>query len=412
MGIVRTASIVDRPVEYANATVTAAGSSRNIIGILNDKATFLLNGGSGTTHTLYVSTDNGATSTIAKAFNDSTYRVDGAVETPNGELLVSVQKSSAVSEVWRSTGWVSTNPTAATWAKVWSSRSTSTGVLVRVRWGLNQNTIAPSWSKHSGAVFMSEYGPNSGGSGAPTDPQDAAIRVYMSTDDGITWRTIFNLVDYAASVWPTESRFHIHAVAYDPWFNRVLVSFGDGGNATTGHCGIVYSDNPEATAPTWTLVPSSSTSTSREQVTTMIATEAGISCLSDGQPNGIRLLPRRKGRTYGALIESVLTEGYNVGPIGSTLYRSGGLTSPHPGLPIFACMIESSSTGRLPGIFISYDGITWREFYRHGTATSGGAPGIERAFGPTVDGKIIASINLSGTSQVLAMDYIPKATQA
>ena len=47
-------------------------------------------------------------------------------------------------------------------------------------------------------------------------------RAYMSRDNGLTWEKIFQGPD------PTDGRFHIHSLAYDPYHSTIWIVTGDG----------------------------------------------------------------------------------------------------------------------------------------------------------------------------------------
>lgn len=394
MATVRTATLAARPTELANIALTAPASSAVFVALLTDRKTCIYR----TFNNIAVSTNYGVAVTVGKNFNDSTWTPEGIIETPNGEVLVSMRKSTAAGEVWRSTGWNPATANATSWTRTLTAGGP--GIQFNSPWGFNERCIAPAWSKHAGAIFIAEYGPQAD-TVATTDL--GAVRVYMSTDDGLTWRIIFDVRDR----WPGETRLHVHGVTYDPWNGRVLVSQGDGGNANVAHCGVWYTDDPTVTTPAWTLIAGTSTTTSIEQITTIAAFEAGLLGLPDGLPSGPRIIPRRGPDRYGQIRELMSISGYNDGPIGNTIYRIGGLATPQPGAPILMCASEPATGSGKPAIWISNDGIRYRELYRHTTGVSGGAPGFQRVSGPTIDGKIIAVLNLAGTSQLFTADYLP-----
>lgn len=402
MGTVRTGTLAARPTEIANVTVTNPGlASTTLLKLLSDRKTLIFSYFNG----IATSTDYGVTITARQNFLDSTWSVGAVAETPGGELLVALTKSGQAGVLFRSTGWNGT--TATSWAQVLTS--SGAGCVFRNEWSLSSKGHAPSWSKHAGAMFVSEYGPQAD---TAATLQQGAIRVWMSSDDGATWREIFNLVNQ----WAAQSytRLHVHAVAYDPWAGRVIVTQGDGGNADPGQCGVWWSANPEAATPIWNLIPGTNTTTSFEQVTTVLPTEAGLILLPDGRPQGARLVPRRGAARYGTMRELVNMSGYNDGLVGSGLHRNGGYESPLPGHPILFTVLESTtSTGYgYPALWVSNDGMQYRQLYRHGTAVSGTAPGLQRIFGPTVDGKLVGWMNLAGTGQVFLADYLPVAEKA
>lgn len=397
MGTVRTTTLTTRPTELTNVTLTDAAQGQ-LVGILKDRKTLVFE----YFNSVLLSTDYGVTTNFAGSVNDGNWRPTAFVETPGGQVLMAVGRSSFASEVWRSVGWTGTG--ASSWAKVLTA--SGPGVEFRGEWALNERTIAPTWSRHAGAIFVAEYGTHVN---SATTPAAAAVRVLMSADDGLTWRTVFDVRDR----WPSDTRLHVHSCAYDPWTGRLIVSQGDGNSSPAGHCGVWYTDNVEDTTPTWTLVPGSDTVTSYEQVTTIIPAETGIILLPDGRPAGVRVIPRRGLTAYGPLREVAVLSGYNEAFIGHSGYRAGGNQTPTPGAPVLMSVTQPTSpltNSGYPALMVTTDGVRYRQLYRHGTAVSGTAPGFTHVFGPTVDGKIVALLNLTGGGKIFTADYLPAVT--
>lgn len=373
----------------ANPTIITPPASTYMTNLLSDKATIVTRN----VNTMGVSTDKGVTTPAVHSFDDSTWAFDGVAETPGGQLLASVRKldNSAPGKVYRSNNWDPVALTATSWTLV--KTCVGNGSYARISWGLNEHTIAPSWSRLAGAIFFIEYGL----------PKPTAYHAYMSTDDGVTWTQIFDLTAIAGA----DTDTHCHSICVDPWQRcRVYIAHGD-----TTH-GIYYSDNVDKPTPTWTLVPGSNdpSTAGTKQVTTMCATEVGIVCLSDGAPLGVRLIPRRAGATgIGPIRERAAFGGGGSTYIGGTIWRNGGLQTPQPGSPMFLCSQESQSQYSRPVIFHSTDGgRTITEAYRHATGiATAGQTGIERVYGPMADGTVIATINVDGTWRHLILDYIP-----
>lgn len=396
MGAVRTTTLPARAADLGNVTLTDA-SQGQLLGVLKDRQSLVLE----SYNTVFLSKDYGVTTTVAGAVNDGSWRPSAFVETPGGQVLYAVGKSGNASQLFRSTNW---NGAAATnWVQVLAA--SGPGVEFRGEWGFNQRCIAPSWSRHAGAIFIAEYGT---WIDAATTATQGARRVYMSTDDGLTWRTVFDV----AARWPGENHLHVHATAYDPWTGRLVVSQGDGGvNGSPGHSGVWYSDNIEAATPTWTLVAGSATTTGAQQVTAIIPVETGIILLPDGPPSGVRLVPRRGLSAYGPIRQAATITGYNEGYIGHTGYRAGGFDSPLPGAPILLSVQQPTpplANSGFPTLLVSTDGLNFRQLYRHGTAVSNSAPGFTHVFGPTVDGKIVALLNITGAGRMFIADYLPR----
>jgi hypothetical protein len=57
---------------------------------------------------------------------------------------------------------------------------------------------------------------------------DPGMEVYMSTDSGVNFSRIFNLLNYTEI---PNSMKHVHSATYDPWENMIWVCTGDGATA-------------------------------------------------------------------------------------------------------------------------------------------------------------------------------------
>lgn len=348
-----------------------------------------------TSNKLRTSTDYGQTVVAGHDFDDTTWTLEGVLETPGGELLASVRKTGQVGKLYRSTGW---NPATAE-ATSWSVVLTCSGAnaYFRREWGITPWGVAPSGSVHAGAIFLTEYG-----------SQGVATKTWMSTNDGATWTVILDLLTYFGSIVPGETWFHGHGCCYDPWSGAVVVTGGDGGNANPGRTFMLYSRNPQAATPTWTLIGGSYNSLGTDQVTTVAAIETGLVALPDGAPSGPKFVVRNSDGSYGNLITTAVYGTGNTGHIGGTLHRNGYNKAPSPGQPLIAARSEDVATGRPPVLIASFDGLRWAKMYEHGTATSGGAPGFMSAFGPVGPAnarKIVGTLNISGTSTLFTADH-------
>lgn len=397
MGVIRTATLPARPEPLANVTIADQPAGRQLFGLLNDRRTTLWSDYS----TVLLSRDNGVTTSFVGSFNDGNWYPQAYLETADGELLIGVHRGGGYpDELWRSTGLNKTTGATTAWTKV----LTAAGPDVEFRgvWSLNQFALAPSWSRHAGAIFASEYGTRI--DQAPDDA-DAARHVYMSTDDGLTWRAIFDL----AESWPGDTRLHVHSVAYDPWAGRVVVSHGDGGGDTPGHCGVWWSDDFDGDDPTWNLIEGSGTSTAVHQLTTVIPTETGIVLLPDATPWVVHVIPRRGLLGYGPLRQAARISAYNAEFIGGHAYRAGGLENPLQGAPLLLTCRMPTGSPVFPAIYGTTDGLTFRELWRHNAVVTNGSPGFDYLFGPTVDGKIIGRFNAGAGGKLFTADYVPTA---
>ena len=335
-----------------------------------------------------VSTD-GATFTWGKNLSGGNGIAGSLVETPGGEVLVGVKhRDNAAGKIWRSTGW---NPATAD-ATSWASVLTSSGPSVHFdgRWSLTPRSVAPRWSARAGAIFVSEYGNHIS---EATSADVAAIRAYMSTNDGVTWTQIFDLRDHN-----TDTFAHIHAIAYDPWDDRVLITVGDQANS-----GIYYCNGEDLTAPVWSLVPGTA-SGSALQVTTIAPMSSGLVVLPDSTDSIIRRIPRLGYRGYGAVepLFTISTGGTAV--IGAHASQSDILG------PLLMTVYSSSTSGP-PAIYATLDGKTVTAVYTEASSVSGGT-GITSVVGPDINGKVWATRNMTGSGALLQAGYVQSGVTA
>ena len=400
--VTRASTLHARPSsEFPVQSQAFLAGARYPVGLLDDQRTIIYRY---TGNQLGVSQDNGVTITAGKAFTANwTFR--GGIETPAGEFLATIQKSAAPAapgELWRSTGWNRATGDATSWTKVLTLVGESN--YIRPEWGFS---VAPSWSRHAGTIFAAEYGTSR--LFELVDPNDAALRVYRSADDGLTWEEILDIRD----VFVGETRIHVHGCAYDPWAGRLFVSTGDLSTGDDGICGVLYTDDPDKQNPSWLVVPGTQNpyAEGSGQVTAMLATEAGLVMTSDAPPHGIRILPRKAGDPGFGVPRQVLVVGGSAGGyIGTTLHRNGGLESPQPGAPLVACFQEPGNVGVRPAMFVSYDGgVRWTSEYRHATAISAaGSEGVARMFGPTTSGRFVGSVSVANQIEQLVLDWYPR----
>lgn len=159
--------------------------------------------------------------------------VESVRQLDNGELLVS--NYSAADDrryLWLSEGY---NTGTMTFTKTLTARAP-----------LIKFTSAWSQADHGRIVLVNEYGPKTGSqwSGRDVAPGENARHTYLSTDYGKTWTNVFDLNAYLTDVQgrATTDGQHLHGVAWDPYWDRIWVTFGDnmGGNGSNG---ILYSDD-------------------------------------------------------------------------------------------------------------------------------------------------------------------------
>lgn len=188
-------------------------------------------------------------------------------ELPNGELLASVNRDESKgikAKLFKTTGFDKENPSAATWKMVLEAGSTLANI--QNSWGIDM---------YNNIVVVSEYG---------LQGQNGSRFVYLSTDHGDTFTSIFDLVNQQIEGRPTwTDRAHIHTVAYDPYFSRIWICVGDSTNTA-----VYYSDD---LGVTWKFVEGSNV----VQLTGIIALEDSVVFGSDRSPNGLYIY-RREGK--------------------------------------------------------------------------------------------------------------------
>lgn len=403
MAAVRTATKTGPAVQLANATAVDFINASEVVTMLSDRQTLLLNGGpSGfDQNKIRVSVDGGVTVTSGDTLGATGFKISGAVETLDGELLVSLQRSdnTQAGSLVRSTGWNKTTGKATSWATVLTC--SGPGCAIDRRWGLTAFSVAPAWSPRPGLIVVNEYGTKVNEAIAAGRTSDtAAVRAWLSTDHGKTWTVLFDLRDRYPGV---NGNLHCHASAYDPYDDRVIVTQGDGGFADGASAAVWYCDGENLTAPTWTRITGTASTDGQAQVVTVAPLTGGVLFLSDGGPASVRRLPRRGYRRYGSMVDVVRLG--NGAIIGATMWRS------REGSPLWITCYTTSSSGN-PSILMTLDGETFSEVYRSASPTTGSSPGIHNVVGPDVSGRVYGNQNLTGTSQLFSADYQPDQTSA
>jgi hypothetical protein len=200
----------------------------------------------------------------------------------------------------RSSGWAS-NPSTASWTTVLTVNSGG-GVSFQ-KFGIDGD----------GTKFIAtQYG-----APGPDSPEWQRSRfVHISTDRGSTWRV----------VWDTEARFpggsassHLHAACYDPWEDRFWFTEGHGVPV-----GAYWSSNDGGS---WTKL--GGTNQPNPMPTVMVATDDGIVCGTDHEPNGVFGIPRCTNPTDMRLVQLFRWEPGAEGLVG---FAQRGWRDPRTGL--------------------------------------------------------------------------------
>ena len=404
MAITR-AGTISAPAVLSDVTLTKpsgmVGSTAvgygEFLGLLSDRTTMLLQAEGNHTHRIGVSTD-GVNIVWGRAFETSAYKIAGFVETPEGEILIStVQKSGTRAipgKVWRSTGWNKATADATSWAVVLTTPGWAVGY--DGRWGFNERSVIRSGAR-AGTMIFAEYATKVSEAVADgRSPDQSAIRVVMTKDDGRTYAEIFNLRDqYPAGL---VAQLHTHGAVVDNYDQRVLVPTGDAGFSDGGRSVTYYCDFENLDAPVWKPIPDLTGGNPRGiQITTVVPLASEIVCLSDNEIGAIKVIPRAGYRVYGAPADVV---NLRAGIIGANAY-----TNPtDPSAPVFFTeQVISASPTYYPTAQVLRNGV-FEEAYRSPTALTNGR-GIVNMCGPTVAGKVYANIQLAGTTQLLTGTY-------
>lgn len=383
---------------------TGAVGSFYPIGLSADRTRLYLGGGLlGTQHTLAESTDQGATKTDLHTFGEI---VDGVIETADGEALVATKSSfDYIGRIYKSNGWA-TNRATATWTEVLDTPAGAapTTRYFRTAWGFNQKCLGAN-----GDIYVTPYGYQTG-SGS-----DPSTKLWRSTDHGATWSVVLDISTRYAGVTP----LHLHAVAYDPYFDRVWVTFGDqvypDDGATAGYtlALILYSDDRGAT---WTRLPmidlkpapaaqTPAAGTFRAQATSIAVFPGCVLFGSDDVPAGLLRLTRTGYRTVGNLHAVPVSSAAANDLLPQDFYQGA------PGLPCVMTMLSASGT--MAKLLVTRDGFDLYEAYAETKAS--GAPSsfgfFHGPYGPDTSGLFVGVTNNLGASAqnrvVLSLDWEP-----
>jgi len=302
--------------------------------------------------------------------------VESVRQLDNGELLVTCLRGSTS----RREIWVSANldvPTARTWARTYEARAP-----------FIKFTSAWSQDDYGRIVLVNEYGPKTPTwTGQPVSEGENARYTLLSTDYGVTWSTVFDLNNYLTN---TQSRAsvdnqHLHGVAWDPYWDRIWVTFGDnsGGNGSNG---IVYSDDLGAT---WKTAHFYVGTTPPHQVVGIQPMPKCVLFFGDMGPDVVRI-DRSEGRSKtGGYATPVAWD--STAP-GKHLCQ-GFMRARREGddAPLFAAWSSEGATA--PSFAVAtLDGYTFKEIWRDPVDQPNGF-GPRSIIGPTIRGKVIIASN-------------------
>lgn len=272
----------------------------------------------------------------------------------NGEIVVFTEAISVTdpAAIWISSGWQG-DKQKATFTKV---RTATPGPEKK------------SWREFSvdtyGSIILAaEYGPK-------VSPTNMAGALHISEDYGLTWKVIFNLADPDKS---TGVGAHLHGVCYDPWWDAIWVTNGDG---PTNRGVWVSFDH----GGTWRKTSLD------HQVTSIIALPGCVLMFTDqGGPNGIYRFPRTHPDSLVPELAFVQDAQQTLTVYGTQVYQRRGLI----GAPVlFASQTDLLGPARL---FATYDGYTFKEMWTDSQAYT--SRGLMTAMGPSQSGKYFGRLN-------------------
>lgn len=309
--------------------------------------------------------------------------VESTLLLDDGEMLVSGLVGSVNRRrVWRSSGLASGAPT---WTQV--LEAPFAGIKFTQAW---------SQSTHGRIVLINEYGPKAGmpwpGFEGDVPRGEAAVRTYLSLDYGRTFKVIFNLHEWVTTAGgrSNSDMQHLHGVAWDPHWDRVWVTYGDGMGGKSSN-GVIYSDDLGAT---WRF-----------------AHHTPEGSASSFQVVGIQPMPRcvlMFGDTTDAVMRIDRTQGKKSGTYTvDVAYRSTAVGAPKhlcqgfyrgrregDDAPLLAAFSTEGGTGQ-DFIVATLDGYTFTEVWR-GAATTPAGWGVRNPVGPTIRGQFLAATNANG----------------
>ena len=313
--------------------------------------------------------------------------VESTLLLDDGEMLVTgLVGSVSRRRVWRSEGLASGSPT---WTQV--LEAPYAGIKYTQAW---------SQSTHGRIVLLNEYGPKAGMAwpGVTGDENgnvprgEAAVRTHLSLDYGRTFKVIFNLHDWVTSAGGRahSDMQHLHGVAWDPYWDRIWITYGDGMGGK-GSNGVIYSDDLGAS---WNFAHHTPEgAASAFQCVGILPMPRCVLMFGDTTPAVMRI-DREHGKRTGTYPVDVA---YNSTAAGSPkhlcqgYYRGRREGDDAPALAAF------STEGGVGQDFIvaTLDGYKFTEVWRGATGTPAGW-GVRTPVGPTIRGQFLAATNANG----------------
>ena len=330
------------------------------------------------------SEDLGATWKNLKVFHGSFNFME---EVGDGELIARITGEER-NEIWRSIGWPELRENCE-WEKV--LEAASPGVYFTNAWGV---------SIHKNIVLIAEYGPKYVPEALPGIPKqdtaegENARYLNLSLDYGKTFRRILDINEYATSRKGDAINVHLHGVAWDPWWDRIWVTCGDGGGA------FLYSDDMGTTWHTaWDGWAANASGGNGHQCVGIVPMPTCVLFATDSTPNGVMRINRSEGKhegTYSPESAYMIPEDPGrLSHLAQRAYRVERDTGDY--LAMFAFGTET-----MPGksfALATYDGKNFERFWQDDQEVGVGR-GARTMIGPTLDGKVFIGSNDRRTSNM------------
>ncbi|MDJ0321649.1 hypothetical protein [Pseudarthrobacter sp. PS3-L1] len=367
-------------LDTAIVSVTSKPAKEIMVALSRDR----VRGWNSSTSDFSETLDDGKTWTPIKDKNGANVFAGATVESvlplANGEILVSCLRGG----INRREMWLSENIATE------STRSFSRVLLGRAEYV--KYTSAWSQSEHGSMIFVNEYGPKTPTwTGQPVAAGDNARYAYMSLDGGKNLNIIFDLNEYLINTLgrPNTDNQHLHGIAWDPYWDRVWITFGDnsGGNGSNG---IVYSDN---LGESWKTAQTYSGTTPPYQCVGIQPMPKCVLFYTDnvpvGSPDVVRL-DRAEGKHKVGTYTPV--SAFESTASGKHLCQ-GFTRQDRPGDDGVAMAAFSSEGEAAPSFAVAtLDGFTFKEIWRD-TVDNPSGFGSRSIVGPTLRGKTIISSN-------------------
>lgn len=328
------------------------------------------------------SDDDGVTWTDLPAITGGV-SVESTLLLDDGEMLVTgLVGSINRRRVWRSEGLETGSPT---WTQV--LEAPFAGIKFTQAW---------SQSTHGRIVLINEYGPKAGmpwpGFEGNVPRGEAAVRTYLSMDYGRTFKVIFNLHDWVTTKGgrSNSDMQHLHGVAWDPYWDRIWITYGDGMGGK-GSNGVIYSDD---LGDTWHFAHHTPEgSTSSFQCVGIQPMPRCVLMFGDTTPAVMRI-DRAHGKHTGTYPVDVA---YDSTAAGSPKHLCQGFYRGRregDDAPLLAAFSTEGGVGQ-DFIVATLDGYKFTEVWR-GTPTTPAGWGVRNPVGPTIRGQFLAATNANG----------------